>query len=135
MCVESGGGGGLISLRYPNPVHTTATYASNTVADPEEGPGGPGPPPPLCLDKTEAPRTEKCFWESALPPPPPYLKVWIWHCDSSTISLLQVKSRKITLCYFICNSLRRLLTPPPPPPPPPPSPPPPPPPPPPFGTL
>ena len=34
----------LISLRYPNPVYTTVTYASNTVADPGEGPGGPGGP-------------------------------------------------------------------------------------------
>ena len=31
----------LISLRYPNPVYTTATYVSNTVVDPG-------------LDKTEA---------------------------------------------------------------------------------
>ena len=82
------------------------------------GPGDPGDPgPPLCLGKTDARRAKKIFWESALPPPPPhpYLKVWIWYCNSSTISLLQVKSRKITLCYFICNSLRRLLTLPPPP--------------------
>ena len=74
------------------------------------GPGDPGPP--LCLDKTDARRAKKNLWESPPPPPPPspYLKVWIWHCNSSTISLLQVKSRKITLCYFICNSLRGLLT-------------------------
>ena len=77
---------------------------------PGRGPGDPGPP--LCLDKTEAPRAEKMFLGVRPPPHPhPYFKVWIWRCNSSTISLLQVKSRKITLCYFICNSLRRLLTP------------------------
>ena len=107
MC---GKGGVLISLRYPNPVHTTATYASNTVADPGEGPGGPGAP--LMFKQNWCPKGQKIFLgvrPSPLPHPP-YLKVWIWRCNSSTISLLQVKSRKITLCYFICNSLRRLLT-------------------------
>ena len=32
-----------------------------------------------CLDQTEAQRAEKIFWRPPSPPPP-YLKVWIWHC-------------------------------------------------------
>ena len=61
------------------------------MVDPGEGPRGPAPSPPptLFLDQTEAQRTEKFFWR--LPPPlpylrvwianpPRYLKVWIWHC-------------------------------------------------------
>ena len=39
------------------------------VADPGEGPGGPSLP--LVLDQTEAPGTEKNFWETV----PPYLRV------------------------------------------------------------
>ena len=80
------------------------------MADPGEGPGGPGAP--LMFKQNWCPKGQKIFLgvrPSPLPHPP-YLKVWIWRCNSSTISLLQVKSRKITLCYFICNSLRRLLT-------------------------
>ena len=55
------------------------------VADPREGPGGPGPPP-LCLDQIEARRAEKnCFWDR-----PPYLRVWmtappIWRSGSATV--------------------------------------------------
>ena len=38
---------------------------------PGRGPGGPGDPgPPLCLNKTDARRAKKFFWESALPPSP-----------------------------------------------------------------
>jgi len=43
------------------------------VADPE----GPGGRPPLFLDQTEARRAEKNVFE--IPPPPPYLRVWIPH--------------------------------------------------------
>ena len=59
------------------------------VVDPGEGPGRPGPSPPLILDQTEAQRAEKIFFETAPRPPyvrvwitghPPYLKVWIRHC-------------------------------------------------------
>ena len=35
---------------------------------PGRGPGDPGPP--LCLNKTDARRAKKFFWESALPPSP-----------------------------------------------------------------
>ena len=45
-----------------------------TLADPGEGPGGPGGPPPLFLDQTEARRAEKIFWGA---PGPPYLRVWM----------------------------------------------------------
>ena len=42
------------------------------VADPGVGPGGP---PPLFLDQTEARRAEKkFFWETG---PPPFLRVWM----------------------------------------------------------
>ena len=54
-------------------------------------PGGLGDP--LFLDQTETRKAEKFFWETGsplphlrvwrtwTPPPPPYyLKVWIWHC-------------------------------------------------------
>ena len=85
----------LISLRYPNPVYTTATYASNTVADPGKGPEGGSPPAPP-------------------PPPPPISRSGSGTAIVAQSPLLQVKSRKITLCYFICNSLGRLLIPPPP---------------------
>ena len=60
------------------------------MADPGEGPGGPGLPPPLFLDQTKAPRAEKKAFKTAAPPlsqglddrPPPYLKVWIRHCSA-----------------------------------------------------
>ena len=39
------------------------------MADPEEGPGGPGPP--LFLHQTEARRAEKIFWRPPAPPPSP----------------------------------------------------------------
>ena len=50
---------------------------------------GPGVPPPLLLDQTEAQRGEKNFFGDRAPrylrvwinAPPPYLKVWIWHCQ------------------------------------------------------
>lgn len=48
----------------------------STVADSREGPGEPGPPPPLLLDLTEARRAGKFFFVEA---PPPYLKVYIAH--------------------------------------------------------
>ena len=58
------------------------------VTDPGDGPGGPGSPS-LFLDQIDARRAEKKFLRS--PPPtlsqglddraPPYLKVWICHCD------------------------------------------------------
>ena len=35
-----------------------------SVADPEEGPGGPAPPPSLFLDQTEARGAEKIFLET-----------------------------------------------------------------------
>ena len=41
------------------------------VADPGEG---PGPPPPLFLDQTEARRAEKILGGG---PGPPYLRVWM----------------------------------------------------------
>ena len=44
----------------------------------ERGLGGPGPPPPLFLDHTEAQRAEKIVLGDC--PPPPYpLIVWIRH--------------------------------------------------------
>ena len=38
-------------------------------------PNPPPPPHPLFLDQTEAPRAEKLFLETGLPPP--YLRVWM----------------------------------------------------------
>ena len=57
----------------------------SSVVEPREGPGGP---PLLFIDQSEAPGAEKVF----LKPPPtylrvwmtgplPYLKVWIRHCS------------------------------------------------------
>ena len=66
-----------------------------TVVDPGEGPRGPEPSP-LFLDQTEAQRGKKIFlgdrplpylrvWMTVppppAPPPHPYLKVWICHCQ------------------------------------------------------
>ena len=34
---------------------------------------------PLFLDQTEAQRVEKYFLDTTTPPPPTYLKIWIWH--------------------------------------------------------
>ena len=42
-----------------------------SVADP-----GRHPPPTLFLDQTEA-RRSKIFFEDRVPPPPPYLRVWM----------------------------------------------------------
>ena len=42
------------------------------MADPGEGPGGPGPP--LSIDQDEARRAEKLFLDT---PHPPYLRVWM----------------------------------------------------------
>ena len=55
-----------------------------SVADPVEGPGGPGHP--LFFDQNEAPRAEKSLWRTGPPPlsqglcdrPPPLQ--WIRHC-------------------------------------------------------
>ena len=50
-----------------------------------EEPGGPSSSPPphpphsYFLDQAEAPRAEKVFLETAPPPAPSYLKVWIGH--------------------------------------------------------
>ena len=44
---------------------------NGTVADPGEGPGGPGPP--IFLDQNEARRAEKKIFWGHLPPPPPAL--------------------------------------------------------------
>ena len=44
-------------LRAPKTVHYSLLLPTNLVADPGEGPGGPGPP--LFLDQTEARRAEK----------------------------------------------------------------------------
>ena len=66
------------------------------MADLGEGPGGP--PAPLFLDQTEARRAEKnVFWglrppylrDWMTPPPlPPYLKVWIRHCEVPSTRIL-----------------------------------------------
>ena len=54
--------------------------------DPGVGPGGPGPSS-LFLDQTEAQRAKKFlflilhlpFLRVWMTPPPPFLKIWIWH--------------------------------------------------------
>ena len=57
------------------------------------GPGGPLPPPSLCLEQNEArtagkfdfgdrPPYLKVWMTAPRPHPPPYLKVWICHCIS-----------------------------------------------------
>ena len=57
------------------------------MADPVEGPGGPGPT--LFFDQTEAQRAKKNFLETAPPSPPlpsplpTYLKVWTRHSFSN----------------------------------------------------
>ena len=58
------------------------------MADPREGPGGPGPP--IIFRPNRDPKGRKNFFWRPAPPtlskglddldPPPYLKVWIWHC-------------------------------------------------------
>ena len=64
-----------------------------------------GAGPPLFLDQNEAPRVKK-FWGGDhrpplskgmddSPPPPPYLKVWIRHCDISYY--VKIKLAKLTL--------------------------------------
>ena len=57
-------------------------------------PGGAGLP--LFLDQTETRRAEKNFFGER-PPPPPYLKVWIWHCYLPP-KLLQYVAYAATLC-------------------------------------
>ena len=65
--------------------------------------GTGGSPPPLFLDQNEARRrAKKVFWETDPPclrvwmtPPPPYLKVWIGHCDISYY--VKIKLAKLTL--------------------------------------
>ena len=61
--------------------HKLVKILQSAVADPGEGPGGPGPP--LFLEKkTEAGRDEKMFWRPPRPPPLPlYRKVWIRQCS------------------------------------------------------
>ena len=49
-------------------------YSYLPVADPGEGPGGPGPSP-LILDQTEARRAENIIF--LRPGPSPYLSVWM----------------------------------------------------------
>ena len=44
--------------------------------------GSPGPPLILRLNRGCAQRAEKCFLETALPPPPPYLRVRMTWCSS-----------------------------------------------------
>ena len=66
---------------YHQLLATTNNYVppNTIVADPGQGPGPPGPPF-LFLGQTEAQRAEKKFFETA--PPPPDLKVWIYHFSS-----------------------------------------------------
>ena len=47
------------------------------LADPGEGPGGPGPP--LFFDQNGDQALPLFFPGSGAPPPPPYLEVWIRH--------------------------------------------------------
>ena len=62
------------------------------------GSRGP-PPPPLILDQTKARRVENIFFETVsppclrvwmTPPPPPYLKAWIHHCNIYTYMSLRL---------------------------------------------
>ena len=69
-----------------------------TVADPGEGPGGPGPP--LFFHQNEARSAEKNFFSRPGPPfskglddrtpPPPYLKFWIRHCVTCPKDLVYI---------------------------------------------
>ena len=74
------------------------------MADPKEGPGGPGSP--IILDQTETRRAEKIFFGDRPPPqsknlddldPPPYLKIWIQHSYLPP-KLLQYIAYAVTLC-------------------------------------
>ena len=67
----------LISSRGSHLVHLSSDHFL-PMEDPGEGLARP-PPPPLFLDQTEAQRAKKIFLETAQPPPP-NVKVWIWHC-------------------------------------------------------
>ena len=65
----------------------------NTVADPGEESG----PPPYSSHKLRPEGLKKLFWDQTPPPlisgsrwldpPPPYLKVWICHCNKLNLSL------------------------------------------------
>ena len=76
------------------------------MADPREGPGRRGPP--IIFRPNRNPKgRKKFFWRTApplskgldalTPPPPPYLKVWIWHCYLPP-KLLQYVAYAATLC-------------------------------------
>ena len=72
------------------------------MADPREGPGGPGPP--IVFRPNRDPKAEIIFLGDRLPPylrvwmtwTPPYLQVWIWHCYLPP-KLLQYVAYTVTL--------------------------------------
>ena len=69
-----------------NRLSEVGEWLEESVADLGEGPGGP---PPLVLDRTEARRAEKIFFwdcppllsQGLMTEPSPYLKVWIRHWE------------------------------------------------------
>ena len=108
-------------------VESSSTFCNKTctlVADPGEGPKGPGPSP-LILRPKWGPnrRAEKKFFWDRHPPlsqgldddraPPPYLKVWIRHCTCCEFNRL-----KQTCCnscvwrdsYVILSNQRLVFT-------------------------
>ena len=50
---------------------------ATTVADPGEGPGGPGPTASYFWTKLRPEGPKKFIWETTPHPPPPYLRVWM----------------------------------------------------------
>ena len=61
--------------------------SSDTVADLGESPRGPAPTPLIFRPNWGPKGRKKFFWERS-PPPPPYLKVWICHCDRQVYNML-----------------------------------------------
>ena len=92
-----------------------------TVADPGEGPGGPGPP--LFSHQNEARSAEKMFFETGPPlskglddrPPTSYLKVWIRHCLTCPKDLVYIYTIffeiyiefLIRRLYIVCETLSK----------------------------
>ena len=81
------------------------------MADPGEGPGGPGPPPYFCTK--QRPEWPKKFFlrppplSSPPPPPPTYLKVWIrkWEALPESRQDFEVANFWTSQSWFLSSNL------------------------------